>query len=398
MIGITPLSELDHRLARFRQRMTLRHPEWEMAVVFSKMNLLYFCGTMPEGMLLLPRDGAPILWVRRSYERSSQESEFRDIRPMSSYRDAADVYQKLPGSVFLETEFVPLSMYQRFQRHFPFSAYYSMDYDLAMTKAVKSPWELAQMEEAGRCHQRVLEERVPDLLEEGMSEFDLIGRLYQVMLEEGHMGVARFNMFDTEMVIGQLGFGDSSLYPTSFNGPGGNYGLQPAMPGMGSRERRLKKGELVFVDMGFAINGYHTDKTTVYQFGGPLPDEALRAHDQCVAVQNKIASALQPGALPSEIYRSVMAGLSPDFLENFMGFGKRRVKFLGHGIGLAVDEFPVLAEGFDEPLEANTVFAVEPKKGVPGIGMVGIENSFVVEEGGGRCLTGLHPGMKRVGW
>src|SRR5690554_8236310 len=94
------------------------------------------------------------------------------------------------------------------------------------------------------------------------------------------MGGARFNMFDTEMVVGQLGFGESSLYPTSFNGPGGNYGQQPAMPGLGSRERRLKKGELVFVDMGLAVNGYHTDKTLVYQFGGRLPDEALRIHER----------------------------------------------------------------------------------------------------------------------
>jgi len=396
MTCVTPLTELEERLLRFRQRMTLRHPKWEMAVVFSKMNLLYFCGCMPEGMLVLPREGEPVLWVRRSFERSREESAFKDIRPMNSYRDAAAAYPNLPGSVHLETEFVPLSMYQRFQKHFPFAEYHSMDYDLGMTKAVKSPWELAHMEDAGRRHQRVLEVRVPEILEEGMTEFELAGRLYGVMLEEGHMGVARFNMFDTEMVVGQLGFGESSLYPTSFNGPGGNYGQQPAMPGLGSRERRLKKGELVFVDMGLAVNGYHTDKTLVYQFGGRLPDEALRIHDQCVEIQHRIVKALQPGARPSDIYRSVMESLSPEFQENFMGYGARRVKFLGHAIGLAVDELPVLAEGFDEPLEARTVFAVEPKKGIKGVGMVGIENTFVVEEGGGRCLTGSHPGMMLV--
>src|SRR5690554_2365213 len=235
MTCVTPLTELEERLLRFRQRMTLRHPKWEMAVVFSKMNLLYFCGCMPEGMLVLPREGEPVLWVRRSFERSREESAFKDIRPMNSYRDAAAAYPNLPASVHLETEFVPLSMYQRFQKHFPFAEYHSMDYDLGMTKAVKSPWELTHMEEAGRRHQRVLEVRVPEILEEGMTEFERAGRLYQVMLEEGHMGVARFNMFDTEMVVGQLGFGESSLYPTSFNGPGGNYGQQPAMPAASGR-------------------------------------------------------------------------------------------------------------------------------------------------------------------
>ena len=90
----------------------------------------------------------------------------------------------------------------------------------------------------------VLEERVPGLLREGMSEVDFAGELYKVMLEEGHQGISRFGMFDTEIVIGHIAFGESSIYPTSFNGPGGNYGMSPSVPVLGSRERKLKKGDL----------------------------------------------------------------------------------------------------------------------------------------------------------
>ncbi len=391
-----PLSELSQRLQRFQEQMTLSHPDWEMAVVFSKINLLYFTGSMPEGMLLIERGKSAILWARRSYERALDESLFPSIRPMESYREVAAAYPHLPKAVYLETEFVPLAMYQRFHKHFPFSEFKSLDFQLAMTRAVKSPWELGFMEQAGAIHKRVLEVRVPEILREGMSELELAGDLYQIMLEEGHQGVARFNMFDTEMMVGQIAFGESSLYPTNFNGPGGNYGMGPANPGLGSRERRLKKGELVFVDMGLGVNGYHSDKTMVYQFGGSQPDEVLDVHRQCVDLQLEIAALLKPGNVPSAIYETVMAGLSPQFLENFMGFGPRKVKFLGHGIGLTVDELPVLAKGFDEPLQASMVFAVEPKKGLAGIGMVGIENTFVVSPNGGRCITGDHPGMMLV--
>ncbi len=80
-----------------------------------------------------------------------------------------------------------------------------------------------------------------------------------------------------------------------------------------------------------------------------------------------------------------------------MGFGDRRANFLGHGVGLQIDEFPVLAEGFDEPLDAGMVLALEPKKGVPGVGMVGIEDTFVVTPEGGRSITGDHPGLILVG-
>lgn len=396
MIYQVPLSELTSRMSRFCSLMDSQNPEWKMAVIFSKLNLYYFTGTMQEGMLLINRDEGSTLWIRRSYERSIHESLFPDIRPMDSFRDAASIVKNIPETIFIETEIVPLAMYHRFHKYFPFARFKPLDYQLAMTRALKSPWEIGFMEQSGKIHQRVLEERVPHLLKEGMSEVDFAGELYKVMLEEGHQGISRFNMFDTEIVIGHIAFGESSIYPTSFNGPGGNYGMSPSVPVLGSRERKLKKGDLVFVDIGMGVNGYHTDKTNTYMFGSAIPDEAIAAHRQCVDLQFQIAEMLKPGNIPSVIYEIIMEGLNPDFLKNFMGFGKRQVKFLGHGIGLTIDEFPVLAKGFDEPIQENMVFALEPKKGVKNVGMVGIENTFLVTKQGSRCITGKNPGLMLV--
>jgi Xaa-Pro dipeptidase len=393
MESIFPASELNRRMSRFRKIMDAQNPEWEMAVIFSKINLLYFTGSMPDGLLIVPRNDKAILWVRRSFERTSAESEFPYIRQMGSYRDVAPNYTSLPKKVFLETEFVPLAMYKRFQKHFPFDDYHSLDYQLSITRAVKSPLEINFMEKAGAIHKRVLEDLVPEILKEGMSEADLAGELYRLMVHEGHQGTARFAMFDTEIVVAQLGFGESSLYPTNFDGPGGNRGLNAAVPGLGSRQRKLKKGDLVFIDMGFGVNGYHSDKTMTYMFGEPLDEKVIGIHKQCVEIQNKVAEMLKPGNVPEIIYESIMEGLSDEFKENFMGFGDRSVKFLGHGIGLTVDELPVLAKRFNDPLEENMVFAVEPKKGIEGVGMVGIENTFVVTPDGGRCITGDNPGL-----
>jgi Xaa-Pro aminopeptidase len=105
-------------------------------------------------------------------------------------------------------------------------------------------------------------------------------------------------------------------------------------------------------------------------------------------VQKRLASLLKPGAIPSEIYNTVIAELDDDFLKNFMGYGNRRTKFLGHGVGLYVDEFPVIASGFNEPLAENMVIALEPKKGIANVGMVGVEDTYIVTSGGGRCVTG----------
>jgi len=388
-----PLSELQNRLIRFRIKMDIMNAGWEMAVIFSKINLYYFTGTMQDGMLLIPRNNEAVFWVRRSYERALDESLFPIIKPMESFRDASENFKKLPESVFLETEIVPLALLQRFQKYFPFSQVRPLDAAMAWVRAIKSPFELSIMERSGKIHQRVLEELVPQLLKEGISETEFAGELYKVLLNEGHHGIARFGMFNTEMILGHIAFGESSIYPTSFNGPGGNQGISPAVPHLGNRNRKLRSGDLVFVDIGCGVDGYHTDKTMTYMFGSPLPDEVISIQRQCVALQDEMAEMLKPGVIPSDIYNTIMNKLSPEFLKNFMGYGSRQVKFLGHGIGLTIDEIPVIAQGFDEPLEEGIVLALEPKKGIKGVGMVGIENTFLVKPQGGRCITGDNPGL-----
>lgn len=138
--------------------------------------------------------------------------------------------------------------------------------------------------------------------------------------------------------------------------------MSPAVPLIGSRDRKLRKGDLVFIDVGCGVEGYNTDKTTTYMFGSSLSQYAIDTHNKCVDIQNEAATMLKPGAIPSEIYNSIMNKLDSEFLQNFMGFGNRKVKFLGHGVGLLIDELPVIAEGFDEPLQEGMVFALEPKK------------------------------------
>lgn len=391
-----PSSELSSRLQRFRQRMDQSQPDWQLVALFGKINHYYFTGTMQDGVLLIPREQKATYWVRRSVERAQQESLFPDIRPMNSFRDAAATFATMPRQIHVETELLPLAAWQRFSKHFPVEQVHSVDGEIARVRAVKSAYELDLMRQSGQIHQRILEQRVPQLLRSGMSEAEFASQLYPVMVEEGHHGIARFGMFETEMLLGHICFGESSIYPTYFDGPGGNYGMHPAVPLLGSRSRTLHCGDLVFVDIGCGLNGYHTDKTMTYLYGAEPSAEVVAAHSRCVAIQNEVASRLKPGAIPSAIYAEVMAGLDETFLVNFMGFGNRQAKFLGHGIGLHIDEYPVLAKGFDEPLELGMVLALEPKKGMDKIGMVGIENTFVVTEQGGECITGDHPGLMPV--
>jgi len=388
-----PVTELNDRIQRFRVCMDAENPDWELGAIFGRISQYYFTGTMQDGVLLIPRSGPAVFCVRRSFERACTESLFPDIRPMKGFRDAAPLVPTARHAIHVDTETLSVALLGRFRKYFPCQEVASLDRQVARLRAVKSPYELAHLERAGAVHRRILEEGVAPLLREGISEAEFACDLFSLMVRQGHQGVVRFGMPNVDIAVGQIGFGANSIHPTSFDGPGGCLGIGPAAPVLGSRDRRLRKGDLVFVDIGCAIEGYHTDKTMVYMFGRPLPDEAIAAHHRCVEIQRTLAAQLKPGVVPSEIYADVMADLDPAFLPNFMGFGDRRAGFLGHGVGLQIDEVPVLAEGFDEPLAAGMVLALEPKKGIPGIGLVGIEDTFVVTPQGGQSLTGTHPGL-----
>jgi Xaa-Pro aminopeptidase len=394
---MTPPSELTDRLKRFRARMDAEDPGWQLAAILGRLNQYYFTGTMQDAMLLVPRDAEPTLWVRRSFERARAETLFPDIRPMKSFREAA---QAAPGPrevIHIEAEVVPYALLQRFRKHFPSKSIAPLDAQVAQVRAVKSAYELGLLERAGAIHRRALEEQVPALLREGMSEAELGCEVFSFMVREGHQGLVRFGMFGAECLLGQFTFGESSLCPVSMDTPSGWLGLEPAAPVLGSRSRTLRKGDMVCLDIGCGIAGYHTDKTMTYAFGGmPRPD-VVAAQRRCEVIQQESAAMLKPGAIPSDIYRKIMSSLDTSFLKNFMGFNGRQAQFLGHGIGLQVDEPPAIAQGFDEPLEAGMVIALEPKKGIPGVGMVGIENTFVVTTEGGKSLTGTRPGLILAG-
>ena len=393
MQGKVPRSELRDRMNRFKALMDKDNPDWELSVIFGNINTYYFTGTMQDGVLLIPNDGEAEYWVRRSIDRARDESLFPDIRAMGSFRDAVKENGKVPEVVYLETEVVPVALFRRFQKYFPCSEARPLDAQVAKIRAVKSAYELSLMEKAGEIHRYVLEDYVPGILQEGMSEADFGSTVFSAMVREGHQGIVRFGRFNCEIVVGQLGFGESSIYPTCFDGPGGCYGMSPASPVLGSRNRLLKSGDLIFIDNACGFEGYQTDKTMTYMFGRSLPREAIAIHERCLSLQDEMAACLRPGTIPSEIYQSVMESVEPAFLENFMGFESRRARFLGHGVGLQVDEMPVIAPGFDEPLQEGMVIALEPKKGGRDVGMVGTENTYIVTSSGGRSITGNNRGL-----
>lgn len=390
-----PASELETRLERFRRAMDAAHPGWEMAAVNHKVAMYYFTGTIQEGVLLIrPQDA--VFWVRRSFERACNESHFSDIRPMYSFREAAAFYGSAPKVMYVETKKATLDWERMLHKYFAFEELGSFDSVLQDLRMVKSEYELKQMEQSGAIHETVLDIVAPKLIHGGISEAQLAIAIYSEMVQRGSHGTARFNQALGEEAVGIASFGKSGLVRTGFDGPGGTDGTCIAVQSIGNAFRKLQSGRLVYLDIPCGFDGYHTDKTVVYYYGDLAKDEQskhlIEAQQRCLELEQEVVRLMVPGEPIENLYLRTMDKFDNIYGDAFMNGGK----FLGHSIGLVMDEAPAIAKGFKQPLQPGMTFAVEPKIALPGLGMVGTENTYVVTEKGARSLTGSSHLLREV--
>jgi Xaa-Pro dipeptidase len=392
---LLPDEERLARQARCRQLLAERVPEAGGLMLFSRLNIYYLTGTFASGLYWLPMEGEPLLLVRKGLERCRLESPKTRTTLFRSYSDLADVCEKaaspLSPVAAAEMSALPWSLSAALQARLPGIRFVSDEQIVLTARSVKTPWELAKMRICGERHHKCLYELLPGRLRPGMSEREIALLVWQAFFEQGHCGMLRMGNYGEEVFLGHVAAGENGNYPSHYNGPLGLKGEHPAVPFMGHGSSVWRKHAVLMLDVGFGFEGYNTDKTQMYWSGTrpSVPDVVRKAYELCREIQERAARALRPGVLPSSIWEDAYNYVrSTEFAEGFMGLGDNKVHFLGHGIGLVIDEQPVLARRFDDPLQEGMTLAVEPKIGLPGIGMVGVENTFEVTPGGGKCLTG----------
>ena len=390
---LVPPKEIFSRISKLQKK--LADAFIDGALIIDKINIFYYTGTIQDGVLFVPADGIVVFFIRRSLERAKTESPLKNLVQLSSFRELPvrlDEYGYRISKLGVDENTIPVSIFKKLSNSFSSIEFQDIGPLLSTIRSVKSDYEISLIREAGKRHKAIYDQ-IPGLIKEGMSEWELGSAIQAHMLKLGYTGICRLASFNSELFAGVISFGESGNFPTASVGPGGLLGLCPAFPLMGGA-RRLKKGDTIFIDTGFSYQGYYTDKTRVFSFGQPS-QKAIVAHKNCLDIQEAVRCRLKPGAIPSQIFEEVYQTevVVRNFEEHFMGFGSNQVSFLGHGIGLVIDEFPAIARKIDFPLNKNMVIAVEPKKGLEGIGLVGVENTFLVTEQGGEKLT---PGSDEI--
>ncbi|MCL5981211.1 MAG: Xaa-Pro peptidase family protein [Firmicutes bacterium] len=374
-------SELERRRDVFQEK--LQQGAVDGALLVQQMSMYYFTGTMQCQYVYVPAEGEVLGLVRKNMMRAQAEAGV-SLVPLSGFASLPALLGE-NERLGLELDILPATLYLRLAALFSKSELTDISRPVREVRQVKSPYELELLAEAARMVD-AMNRRVPELLVEGKEEIVLASEAEAILRALGHQGVSRMRGFSQEMFYGHVLSGESGGVASFLDSPTGGTGLSAAQPQSAGR-KKLAYGEPITIDYAGIYQGYTVDQTRLFSIG-PLPDDLNRAFDAALAVQDKVCELLMPGKSGEEIYLAAAAAAAKAGLANhFMGFGDTQVRFVGHGVGLEFDEFPVLAKGSPHLLAENCVVAVEPKFVFPGIGVVGIENTWVVRKEGARKIS-----------
>ncbi|MGB9887514.1 MAG: M24 family metallopeptidase [Moorellales bacterium] len=384
---MVPAVELGRRLSSFQKE--LQDHEIEAALILQKVDYFYFTGTMQLSFLYVPALGDPLLMVVRDWERARTESPLENVIPCSSLRQVPVLIEahqgQLPRTLGLEFDVLPVKEYLRLQRVFPEARMVDVSELIKRVRSRKSPWEVGQMLQAAAVGAEVYA-AIPRLARPGMSEIELAGLLEAEAKKRGHEGLLRMRSLNFEAYTWHVLAGPSGGVVSYIDGPVAGQGLSVAFP-VGASRRPIGINEPILVDFGAVINGYQVDETRMYCLG-KMPDKFRRAYEVCLEIEQEVLEAARPGVSCHSLFQLAWERAEKlGYGHAFLGPEGRKVKFVGHGIGLEINEPPYLAQGHDYPLEEGMTFALEPKMVFPGEGAVGIEDTVVVEANGCRRLT-----------
>jgi len=376
--------EVAQRIARLQAMLAAKGLDGALFVF--PIDVYYFSGTRQNSTLWIPASGEPLLLVRKSLSRARSESAIADIRPFPSSKEFPALFNEGATKIGFTYDVAPVQQLNYYAKLLPGREFVDISAINRELRSVKSDFELDQLRLCGSRLCSVFEQ-VPTFLIAGMRELDLAAEFEYRLRKAGNEGYVRMRAFNQELFGGLTVSAGGASYGF-FDGAVTGKGLSSASP-QGASLDVIRENEPVFVDFTGVFNGYITDMTRIFVIG-TLDPQLQQAFDVSISIQDYLQQELKPGAICEELFLKAAEMAEASGLGTyFMGMPGENARFVGHGVGLELDEFPVLAQGFKVPLQAGQTIAIEPKFVIPGKGSIGIENTFAVTATGGEKITNL---------
>ncbi|HEY3276718.1 MAG TPA: Xaa-Pro peptidase family protein [Syntrophorhabdaceae bacterium] len=376
--------EIGSRIAKLKPLM--EKASLDGAFFHYKIDYFYLSGTMQDSLLFVPLDGEPILFVKQEINRARRESPLSAIIPIRSHKDIKTHISPMKR-VGLQLDVIPYNDVVKFQEIIDDAELINVSPLTKELRKIKSPFEIGLMERAAAIQKEVYG-IIPSILKEGMTEIEIGGILEAHAKKLGHEGLLRTRSLNYEAYTWHIISGRTGSIVSQSDSPMGGLGLSPAFP-VGASMKKVRKNEPILIDFGICYHGYQVDQTRMYAIGS-MPDLYILAYEACREIHYRVLEKALTGMVSRDLFEySVDLADELGFGDVYLGYKPHKVRFLAHGIGIELAEFPFISATHDYPLEEGMVFAIEPKIVFPKKGACGIENTVVIENGKYRILTDI---------
>ncbi len=212
----------------------------------------------------------------------------------------------------------------------------------------------------------------------GQKEHEVAAIFEYEARKHGGDGLVWFHRWDASLPGGGIiASGDNAWHISGHAMTVTGTGMSQALP-WGASNRRLQHGDLLVADYGIAKEGYHSDMARTYAVG-KATNKQKDLWDKLVDLHFQVINQVRPGVTGAELYAfALQLARKMNLEENFMGIAENRGAYIGHSIGLELDEFPVIGPKATAPLKENTIITLEPKFMVPGLGSVMVEDDILI--------------------
>ncbi len=322
-------------------------------------NVRYLSGfPHPEdAQVLVTQEGAFLLTDPR-YPEAEQES--RIPAKVLKREEKEEAFKALRGRVGFEAEHLPYAALEGLRELAP-AEWVPTKGVIERLRLKKTPEEVERIRKAQALSEEALAHALT-LLKPGVLEWDIALEI-EFFLKRRGAGVA---------------------FP-----PIVASGVRGALPHAGASEKPLRAGELVTLDLGAKVAGYHSDMTRTIALGR-VDGELRRAFAATLAALERVLEAIGPGKNTKELDALAREELKRFDLDRYF------VHSLGHGVGLAVHEGPALSPYLEDTLEPGMVVTLEPGVYLPGMGGVRIEELVLITETGVELLSRFPRGWQEV--
>lgn len=359
-------------------------------------DVYYYAGTARPASLVVTPDDA-VLFVRRGLEWLGDEPRLDDVREggLSSILDWLRAKKIRAGTAGIEMDLVPANMYVKLKMLLPGLEFVDVSSFIVKQRMVKDKDEIESIR--GAC--RMVEEshrRLPEVLKEGITELELSAELESVARRHGHETFAILRKrLETEMGYALILSGESTRTMGGYGQVVTGKGLSPAFP-YGPSQKKVKQGDVVVFDIAGLNRGYHSDLARTYCLG-KASNAMLEAHAALVAIQSAMLEVAKPGVSADLMYRTaVKKAKELGWADHFQGHGRQKGTFVGHGLGLEIDEPPLLGPRDETVTEENMTFTTELFIVHPQFGEVKLEDTVLITKSGPEFLTTLERELTEV--